>query len=360
MGRVFLLLSLAALLLVQDARTLWARTLTPQEQRLIEAINSDPQARREALSALQPQAKKMRKLAQTKSHKGLTQVSKTATSAPLSTPTKQDQIAELLQSNSRLPPTGKQYSRCPGFVFFLRQSWKDGNVMGAPCPDPASQAQGAQVSFSDDFGANNRIETLSGTAAVIYNTVMGEVPAPLPYQVSFGGYTTVDDLSNSSASLSKSNVETIAYGGLLSFGFDNSVGANYFMVRAGAVEDFVKGTTAGNAVLDWSPVIYPLYIHYPYHFSSVGIPVLARFDPDLVARFDAATTSAQVLAFNGRHESLRLGPEFALTIVPEPYVAGLFSRFTALLGADFWYEIYSAKPIIWATSSLTYNLDQSG
>jgi hypothetical protein len=83
-------------------------------------------------------------------------------------------------------------------------------------------------------------------------------------------------------------------------------------------------------VFDWSPVAYPLYIHYPYHFETLGIPIITRFDSDLVARFDSATGKDatgknQLLAFNNMQNALRLGPELALTILPDPgYVSGNF------------------------------------
>jgi hypothetical protein len=216
------------------------------------------------------------------------------------------------------------------------------------------------------LAAHNRIATINGTAAVIFNSITGDVPAPTPYAVTFGAYTTVDNVSNSAASQLKGNVDTLAYGGLVNLGFTNSVGANYFMLRGGVVEDFGKNTTAANAVLDWSPVVAPLFIHYPYHLMRVGIPIIARFDPDLVARFDSATGKDatgkdQILAFNNRQNALRVGPELALTILPDPgYVTGPLARFSALFGYDIWYETYSRRQIGWFTSSVNYNIDEAG
>ena len=126
-------------------------------------------------------------------------------------------------------------------------------------------------------------------------------------------------------------------------------------------EDHVKNTTASSAVLDWSPVIRTLYIHYPYQLIPFGIPIITRFDPDLVARFDSATGKGQILAFNNRQDSLRLGPEFALLVLPDPgYVSGPLSRFSALFGYNIWYETYSRKRLGWFTSSVNYNLDEAG
>jgi hypothetical protein len=341
-----------------------AKLLTQAE---IDAILSDPEAVRQVKSRLNaasntPITSTRPKKAKTK---GATEAQNGAETGPASK--EPDAITLLIQSNAGKAPSERQFSPCAGWKFILRQDWKDlGNAAGAACPGPADAAQGAQISFANDLAARNRIATINGTAAVIFNSITGDVPAPTPYAVTFGAYTTVDNVSNSAASQLKGNVDTLAYGGLVNLGFTNSVGANYFMLRGGVVEDFGKNITAANAVLDWSPVVAPLFIHYPYHLMRVGIPIIARFDPDLVARFDSATGKDatgkdQVLAFNNRQNALRVGPELALTILPDPgYVTGPLARFSALFGYDIWYETYSRRQIGWFTSSVNYNIDEAG
>ena len=77
------------------------------------------------------------------------------------------------------------------------------------------------------------------------------------------------------------------------------------------------------------------------HLMPIGIPFLLRFDPDLVARFDSATADSNVLAFNNMRNSLRIGPEMALNILPDPgYASRLLSRFSALFG----YNICQCTP----------------
>ena len=338
------------------------QTLSPADQKLVDAIldaiNSNPEKRQVVLAQLKAQDTSTQQKQKTNAKK-VASTQKAATASPANKP---DAITQLIQSNAQKAPGERQYSPCAGWVFFVRQSWKYlGGGAGAACPGDVKSAQGAQISFADDRAANNRVATINGTAAVVYNSVTGDVPAPLPYAVSFGAYTTVDDVSNSATSQLKSNVDTLAYGGLLELGYTNSTGANFFTLRGGVVEDYLKNTTAGNAVLDWSPVIYPLYIQYPYHFSSWGLPIITRFDPDLVARFDSATGKNQNLAFNNMQDSLRLGPELTLSIWPDPgYVSGALSRFSALFSYDIWYETYSKKQLTWFTSSLNYNIDDAG
>jgi hypothetical protein len=350
---------------VIGASSAFAKSLTPEQIAALDAIRSDPEATQQAQSRLGSPAKAGVASAQPKSKVKATQTKKSGTAAPVSK--EPDDITKLIQANEHKAPSERQYSPCAGWTFILRQDWNDlGNAAGAACPGSAAKAQGAQISFANDLAAHNRIATINGTAAVLFNSVTGDVPPPAPYAVSFGAYTTVDNVSNSAASQLKNNVDTLAYGGLVNLGYTNSVGANYFMLRGGVVDDFGKNTTAANMVVDWSPVVYPLYIHYPYHFESIGIPVITRFDSDLVARFDSATGKDatgknQVLAFNNMQNALRLGPELALTILPDPgYVTGPLSRLSALFGYDIWYETYSRRQLNWLTSSVNYNIDEAG
>jgi hypothetical protein len=352
--------ALTVVLLGALSSALSANPLSPAEQKLLDSINSDPEKKQEAFAQLHatPAARDTSAQPKPKAKKA----SPTLKTAAPSTTKQPDAITQLIESNEHKAPSERQYSPCAGWVFLLRQDWKDvGNAAGAACPGPAANAQGAQISFANDRAANNRVATINGTAAVLYNSITGDVPAPLPYAVSFGAYTTVDDVSNSATSQLKSNIDTLAYGGLLNLGYTTSTGGNFFMLRGGIVEDYIKNTTAGNAVLDWSPVNNQLYIHYPYHFASIGLPIITRFDFDLVARFDSTTGKNQILAFNNMQDSLRLGPELALNIVPDPgYVSGALSRFSALFGYNVWYETYSKKQLNWFTSSLVYNIDDAG
>lgn len=353
--------------------TLWANSyasaatadpseLSPEYIRMLDDVRSNPKLRQRALAVLNATSGKPHASNRSKSKAAPKPDGETQQSAGTGSLKKPDAITQLIQSNENKVPIERQYSPCAGFVFLLRQDWKDvGNAAGAACPGPAANAQGAQISFANNLAAQNRIVTIHGTAAVLYNTITGDVPFPLPYAFSIGAYATVDDLSNSASSQIKSNVDTLAYGGLINLGYANSVGGNYFMLRAGAVEDHIKDTTSASAVFDWSPVVYPLYIHYPFHWAAFGLPIITRFDTDFVGRFDSATGNQQVVAFNNMKQSLRIGPEMALTILPDPgYVSGPLSRFSILLGYDVWYETYSKNDLTWFTSSLNYNIDEAG
>jgi hypothetical protein len=350
----------AIALLMSCASAGSAKPLTPEQIAALDAMTSDPEAKQQVISHLTSKTGAASAKPKSAAHaKNAAQPPASAAADPA--PKQPDAITQLIKNNEGKAPGDRQYSPCAGWKFILRQDWKDLGGFGAACPGSADKAQGAQISFANDQAAGNQVVTINGTAAVLFNSITGDVPPPTPYAISFGAYTTVNNVSNSAASQTKSNADSVAYGGLLTLGYSNDTVANYFTLRGGMVEDYAKNTTAGNAVFEWSPVFIPLFIHYPYHFESIGIPIIARFDPDLAARFDSATGLNQILAFNSMRDSLRLGPEFALSIVPDPgYVSGALSRFTALVGYNIWYESYSRKELTWFTSSLNYNIDDAG
>ena len=274
---------------------------------------------------------------------------------------KPDAITALLTKNERKPPSEQQYSQCPGFNLLLRQNWADtGIIAGSQCPDTVDKATGAQLSFTDDRVKNNRTAIINGTAALIYNSVTGDTPGQItPYEISYGVYTTVDQSWNSALAQAKLNIDTFSYGGVLELGYSNNEGGNYFRIRGASVEDGIKNTTAGNAAIEWLPVYNPLSIHVPV-IQPFGLPLITRFDPALVALFDETVGKNQILAFNNRRESLRLGPELALNFLPFPGGADFLSHFNAKVAYDWFYETYSGASLNWFTGSVTYNIDQAG
>ena len=229
-------------LIILLSTALAAEPLTPDEKKVLAKIKSDPEKKQQATLDLGGTSQNSTTAPTQKS------AAKNQPSSPAqpASPAKQpDPITELLNKNRNKPPAEQQYSDCPGFNLLLRQDWKDlGNAAGNDCPPSVDGAQGAQISFANDQIAKNRIATIHGTVALIYNTITGDIPGQ-PYAVSYGAYTTVNQLSNSAVSKMKSNADTIAYGGLIDLGIVNPPGwpagwANYLRVRGGAVEDNIK------------------------------------------------------------------------------------------------------------------------
>jgi hypothetical protein len=157
----------------------------------------------------------------------------------------------------------------------------------------------------------------------------------------------------------KSNANSTNYGGVLELGFISPGGSNTFRILGGGTDDNLKHTSSGNAVAQWYPVYYPLYIHTPIS-QPVGLPIILRFDPDLAARYDGATGTNQIVLFNNRQQSMRLGPELALNILPYPTVPAFLANLSALVSYDWYYEAYTRKDLNWFASSLKYKLDADG
>jgi hypothetical protein len=324
--------------------------LTPDQIKLLQQINANPKQRSAAMALLQQNG------APAPSPSNKPTKSKAATPAP-----QQDAIIALLAKNENKLAAQKQYSPCAGFNLLLRQNWADtGIIAGNECPDTVDKATGALVSFTDDQIAKNRTVLIDGTAALIYNSVTGDTPGQItPYETSFGVYTTVDNSMNSAAAAAKSNIDTLSYGGVLELGFvANDLGANYFRIRGDVVQDGVKGTQSGNIALEWLPVLQP-YIHIPI-IEPFGLPLILRFDPDLVALYDQASGKTATLAFNNQERSLRLGPQLTLNIFPFPGASDFWSRFKGTVSYDIHYETYSERSLHWFQSSLTFNIDEKG
>ena len=266
-------------------------------------------------------------------------------------------VKELIAQNQGKPWYEKQYSKCAGFAVLLRQDWKDfTNVAGNECPgDPGKQ--GALISYSDDRIANNRSVAIKGTAALMYNSATGDPPNGfIPYATSFGAYVNENNLTNSAKAQMKSNADSTAYGGVLKLGFISPGGTNTFRIMGGGLDDNVKHTSTGNVVAQWYPVYDPLSINTPIN-QPAGMPIILTFTPDLAARYDGATGRNQIVPFNDRQQSMRLGPELALNLQPSPAMPAALANFTATAGYDWFYEFYTRKELDWFTSTVTYNLD---
>jgi hypothetical protein len=167
-----------------------AKPLTPEQIAALDAIKSDPEATQQAQSRLGLASKASVTSARPKSKAKANSVIQAQDSVAAAPTSKQpDAITKLIQSNEHIAPIERQYSPCAGWNFILRQDWKDlGNAAGAACPGSAANAQGAQISFANDLAAKNQIATINGTAALLFNSITGDVPAPTPYAVSFGVY----------------------------------------------------------------------------------------------------------------------------------------------------------------------------
>ena len=259
------------------------------------------------------------------------------------------------------PPTGqpRQFSACAGWTFLLRQDWKDIGLLG--CPETTDKAAGAELSYSDDRVARNGVFTARGTAAVYY-TSMTDVPTTPngPYYQAFGAYLTVNRAINSSAALSKSDSDKIAFGGALELGYETPFGANYFRLRGGVVEDRLKNTSAMNLTAEFIPEYDDFAIHLNSPFRPLGAPFYVSFDPSFLVQYAAVTGKGQLLDFNDLPHALRIGPQATLRVFPLFNAEGFMARLSGAATYHWAYETYSRRGISWFQTSVTYNIDDAG
>lgn len=256
------------------------------------------------------------------------------------------------------------YEDCYGFVPLLRKNWVD--IELASCPQSVAKATGAEISYSNDRVKQNTTWSVNGTAALLYNT-----PLSNNSYSSVGGYVTVNRQTNSSLAEADNNENTLAYGGVAEFGFvqertrgvqynDDYMFGNYFRLRGGAVENRIKGTTAGTATFEWLPTFRSDGFHLHDAFNPIpGYPFLIRIDPALLVQYARIVGGSKPLAFNDMNQALRVGPQITLGLYPG--TSGDFlSHFVGAVTYHWAYEAYSGRKLSWFDASLTYNIDPDG
>lgn len=332
--------------------------LTEEEQRVLAKINASQEKRAAALEIL-GKAKAPDSSAVKPRKPAVAAFASAAAKPEAPKPTPfvigLDSLPDLFRKNEAKV---RQYSGCAGLNFLLRQDWQDIGYLN--CPQKVDEATGAQISFTDDRAANNRIWAMHGTAALYYSSVTGDPSSLLiPYDTSVGSYVTVNRSLNSNATLVKSDIDKLAYGGMAEFGFVNDYGANYFRVRGGGIEDNIKNISSANLTAEFLPVFYPLHIHEPFRPFGIA-PFILRYDPLLLVQYNQVTGGKNLLDFNNRHEALRVGPQVTFTVLPLPGASDFFSRLSGSLTYHWAYETYSQAGLSWLQSALKYNIDDAG
>jgi hypothetical protein len=354
------ILSVVALLSALLAGTAAAKSLSEDEIALLRRIAADPDKQEQAsviLNGAPPaDARQTRQIAQP------------VRSAPAPY---RDEFATLVRKNevdkapadqtksrtAQQPAQPKQYSECAGFMFLLRKDWKDIDFAG--CPQAAKKAIGAEVAFSDDRAAGNRIWAVNGTAALLYNSIADQPAWWNPDYLSFGVYTTVNRTLNSSPTVSAANVDKLAYGVATTLGYLDDNGGHFFSLRGGGVENNVKNTSAASFTFEYQPVVDFLYFSAPIQ-RPFGLPYFLRFDPSLVVQYNEVAGSKQILDFNNRTEALRVGPQITAYLNAYPGGTTFLSRMNASFTYHWAYEAYSRTNLTWLSTAVGFNLDDAG
>jgi hypothetical protein len=258
-----------------------------------------------------------------------------------------------------LPPT---YGT--NFYPMLRNSFSDVWLFDkrAGVSDIAD-AEGAQLSFSDDRVALNRSWNAHAMGAVVFQYLHDRFPKDGSFNfigLSLVPYVQVDRITNSNPKAAVNNVDKIAYGGAAEIGFDIGLGASYFRVRGAGVEDRVAGTTKGSFVGEWIPVIDNV-INSPREFA--GIPISFMFGPELKVRHDEIIVNDVTGA---KQYLTRGGAQIVLT-----YKAITGALPDSLKSVGFLTSLHGNTTVSWLTtsdgrsysrfkSSIGYNIDTEG
>lgn len=256
-----------------------------------------------------------------------------------------------------------------GVSFLLRNDWSDLGILGA-CPGmgggiDTSKAKGASLSFTQDYVATNRIWAAQAMAAAVYaDCDLSLRPKPGGgdsgfVERSIAIYAQVNSTYNSSATLASKNSDTRTAGLAGEIAYLHSGDYEIFRVVPNVVYDEIKGTTAVATMLQYLPVWVsrPGIWHTTYAFNG---NVSYQFDPTLDVQFASTTNRKTPLAFSGKDQSLRVGPE--LTFLVAPFAGGnsFLSRIGFTETFHPWYEAYSGKSSYWWANAITYNLTDDG
>lgn len=264
--------------------------------------------------------------------------------------------------------TKNSTSGCGGLVVALRRDMNDLGVSPCPTAITDSSVKGALVSYGGDAVKHNNTWTTQALGALVYNW-QGFDPkntAIQPLYVSTGLYASTSTILNSSSNFTKNNTEVFTYGLLGHVGFAPPLSGvlhnlyNNFGLSIGGVSNDISHKIAYNETLQYLPVSSDLGISQPIPIST--LPLTIQYQPILIAQFDQAGQSNKEsrLAFNNQYESVRIGPQIAVTLVPNPSQNTPYSflqNLSASVTYHWAYETVGDKALPLFTANLSYALD---
>ncbi|MER9299295.1 hypothetical protein NKI38_22765 [Mesorhizobium sp. M0621] len=239
-------------------------------------------------------------------------------------------------------------------AFLLRKDFSD--IFLFDRPTPASQAQGATVSFEHDGIGDDNVFSVHGMIALPidfggqyaddarFGSVIGFNVAP---------YIELDLDNHSNAKSSR----TMTLGGTGEIGFDLGSWSSYLRGSLGVVNDQIDNYTDIASSAEWIPVSLPLCIDFPC--GVPGTPIIYRFQPSLLLQYDHASSGDNPFS-DGDQSSLRLGPSFAFVFKPFGPGDAFWNRVVGHVSYHIDHEFYSGASFDWLDAALTYNLTPSG
>jgi hypothetical protein len=266
-----------------------------------------------------------------------------------------------------VPPAGSNGAAGGGppgqaspYFIFLRSTWSDVGLLANPIE--AQKAAGATIAFTQDYAAANKNWTAQGVIAAGYSNI-----APFTPGVTAGGwfdrtvaiYVQDNANYNTNAKLTSKNSDSRTAGLVGELGYVDMSGNNYQFLRLtpSVTQDAIKNTTSVAVMGEYIPAFQGLWDTFGYFGGNIN----AQIDPELKVQYASTTDPKNPLAFSGKLQSLRVGPE--VTLIVQPFTMGnnpFLDRIALNVTFHPWYDPYANRAEYWWTNALVYNLTTDG
>jgi hypothetical protein len=173
-------------------------------------------------------------------------------------------------------------------------------------------------------------------------------------------YGQANTIYDSNAQFAKKNNNDTRTGGLVGeVAYSNGGDVNVFRVAPNVVFDNINNTTAVAVMAQYAPAWIQsfnyLWAATPIYQGGPGF----QFNPVFDLQYTNAMEHSKPLQFDGRDQSLRLGPE--LTFILTPYGGSVWNRIGFSETFHPWYEAYDARrSSYWWDNSIFYNITDDG
>jgi hypothetical protein len=268
-------------------------------------------------------------------------------------------VTKAASIGSNGPATGGASAQPNPYFVLLRSTWSDVGILANPIE--AQKAAGATVAFTQNYVAANRNWTAQGVAAFGYSNIATFTPGVTGgwFDKTVAVYVQDNSNYNSNAKLTSKNSDTRTAGLAGELGYVDLSGNNYqfFRVTPSVTQDAIKGTTSVAVMGEYIPAFQGLWDNFGYFGGNIN----AQIDPDFKVQYASTTDPKNPLAFSGKSQSLRIGPE--VTLIVQPYTAGtnpFLDRIALNVTYHPWYDSYANRAAYWWTNALVYNLTTDG
>ena len=166
-------------------------------------------------------------------------------------------------------PEGDATDNSSGWHFILRDKFSDISIFSDP--SNASDAKGAQLSWTNDAIAQNKSWAATGVTGMAYTWTAPENPVGA-YIAGFAIAPTLlfNRVTNSNAKLASKEVNLLQYALTSELGIGHVLGGTqYFRLRGGFLSDFDGTAKSWAATAEWQPVSTPAGLAFRVFFGAL-------------------------------------------------------------------------------------------